>query len=203
MNKVGVIDYQMGNLRSVMNAIEYIGVSVGLIHSVDDLSEYSHIILPGVGSFRVGMEHLKRQGLTSELVQHVEETKKPFLGICLGMQLLAEKGTEGGDSQGLGFIQGEVVKFQLPDLHVPHIGWNTVKSVSGSNLLGNQDEDYYFVHSYYFNVSNKENIIGTCNYGIEFPSVVQNSNVFGAQFHPEKSHQAGLRLLRNFIKGEA
>lgn len=193
---IGIIDYGMGNLRSVQKALEYVGFEAIISNKPKEFDNCSHIVLPGVGAFGDAMNELSNSGLLSTIYNSVN-IGKPFLGICLGMQMLFDKSYEDGEYKGLGILRGEVQKFDI-DLKVPHIGWNTVESVKESSLFENIiDRNFYFVHSYYIN-HNNENKCGITNYSIGFTSAVEKDNVYGVQFHPEKSGDTGLKMLKNF-----
>ncbi len=196
---VGIIHYNMGNVTSVKNAFEFLNIPVTLITTPAELAKVSHVVLPGVGAFTEGMENLRQLGFIGALQETVVEKQKPFLGICLGMQLLATVGEEGGETAGLNFISGRVKR--LPDLgqRIPHVGWNTVEVVRKNKLI-TEKIDVYFVHSFYFDVADQEAVVGECDYGIKFPAIVNKNNIYGTQFHPEKSHQAGLAILKNFVQ---
>lgn len=201
---VQIIDYGVGNLSSVGNMIIKSGGKPILIKNPSDLNLSERIILPGVGSFDAGMKNLKDSNLIPVLNEAVNVNKVPFIGICLGMQLLFDTSEE-GVSNGLGWVSGSVTKFSFDNnstLKTPHMGWNTVSVKKDSILANIRDEKlrFYFVHSYHVNCTNKDNILMTTNYGNTFVSAVQNDNIFGAQFHPEKSHRFGMDLLSNFIK---
>lgn len=203
MNVV-IIDYEMGNLGSVRRAFEECnGSRVVISENPKDLQDATHIVLPGVGAFADGLNHLKRKGWLESLNVAVRQGV-PLLGICLGMQLLADQGNEGGDSRGLGFISGKVTKLvpSSSEARIPHIGWNEVLKRRPSPLFEAIDSgtDFYFVHSYHFIPSTEEHVIATTPYCGTFVSAVQNENVFGVQFHPEKSSKAGFQVLRNFLK---
>ena len=197
-----VIDYGMGNLASVIRALEECGSDVIVSKDADDIEEANAIILPGVGAFSEGMQRLHDMGWGKALTKAVLEEKTPILGICLGMQLLADWGYEHNKTKGLGYIAGEVVKLELQNTRIPHIGWNEVSYKEENLLLENisNGTDFYFVHSYHFIPQNQEAILGTTTHGFEFVSIVQNNNIFGTQFHPEKSSKNGFVLLRNFLK---
>ena len=198
---IGIIDYGMGNLQSVVNSCEYVGAEVKLIRTAKELEMVSKVILPGVGAFREGMNQLESLSMVEPLRKAAIEKKVPFLGICLGMQLLATLGTEGGDRPGLDLIKGTVKRFEDSELRVPHVGWNDVKVCRPNSFMtADLSVDYYFVHSYYFKTEEPDDVVATCDYGITFPCVVGRENIFGVQFHPEKSHRFGLDLLRNFFK---
>ena len=201
---VAIVDYGVGNLTSVQNALGTLGVKTLVTNDQAALHAATHLILPGVGSFKEGMEGLEKRGLISLLKKEVLENKKKILGICLGMQLFAEKGFEYGEQSGLGIIPGSVVKIDtsVSKLRLPHIGWNTVTKMDGQfQLLGGLPDEpiFYFVHSYKFVPKEKESIVGISEYGEEIVSMVEKENVFGTQFHPEKSHTDGLQVLKNFV----
>ncbi len=202
-NKVVIIDYNMGNLTSVVNAIKYVGGEVMISNKIEDIKEATHLILPGVGAFGDGMKNLKDLGLIELLREQVMKKEKPFLGICLGMQLLAEKGYEGGLNEGLGYIKGEVKRFDFKnkDLRVPHVGWNEINLKKDCPLFNDlkESEVFYFVHSYHLILQENDIITGTCDYGGKFVATIQKNNIFATQFHPEKSQKPGLKILKNFI----
>lgn len=201
---IGLIDYNMGNLRSVVNALEKLGASVEIVKDADALAKYEKIILPGVGAFGDAMECLEKEGM-SESIRAFAQTKKPLLGICLGMQLLFESSMEFGKSKGLGLIEGEIVRFDATrfshTLKVPHMGWNELFVQKESALFKGMPEAFYlyFVHSFHA-ICDDKYTIGKTVYGYEFPSAVQKDNVFGFQPHPEKSHANGLAILKNFVE---
>ena len=203
---IGVLDYGMGNLSSVTNALKYLGIENCVIHNIEDFKTISHLIIPGVGSFAKAMENLKERGYV-EAIKSFDSEGFPILGICLGMQLLAEKGTEPYDCDGLGLIKGSVEIFPENSFRVPHVGWNGISLVNDHSIFEDvkQTADFYFVHSYQFHVASEKNIISTTNYGFDFPSTVMNDkrNVVGIQFHPEKSQKQGLQILTNFSKPNA
>jgi len=199
---IAVVDYGMGNLRSVSKALEHVGAKVKVSDRAQDLKEASGIVLPGVGAFKDAVRNLKSKGLWEAIVKEVERGK-PLLGICLGLQLLFEKSYEFGENEGFGFIKGEVVKFELPkEYKIPHMGWNQVYRRKESSLLkGIKEGDFfYFVHSYHVKPKERETILTETDYGIYFTSSVEKENVFGVQFHPEKSQRVGLKLLENFLR---
>ena len=199
MNTV-VVDYQICNLGSVRRAFEAVGGQVHISSSADDLKGADRVVLPGVGSFRQGMENLSRLDLIGALNDHVR-AGKPLLGLCLGMQLLFDQGNEFGLKEGLGYVSGSVERIE-GDLPVPHIGWNQIKWTRQEKLTeGIPSQSYfYFVHSYICRPKKSENILGLTDYGEEFPSVIRHENIFGLQCHPEKSQQPGLTFLANFLK---
>lgn len=194
---IAIVDYGMGNLRSVQKAFEYLGYDAAITDQTKSLAEASHIVLPGVGAFRDAIAALKQKGL-DEVIKKEVAKGKPFLGICLGMQMLFDKSLEDGEYEGLGLIGGEVVRFET-ELKIPHIGWNTLFYNKRTQLFnGIEDNNFYFVHSYHAAKVAKEDVETTCVYGYEFVSSVNRDNVWGVQFHPEKSGDTGLRLLKNF-----
>ncbi len=199
---IAIVDYGMGNVGSVKNALTFLGRESVISNREEDLEEASHIILPGVGAFKEGMDKLKEVGVIDILKKEVFVKKKPFLGICLGMQLLAEEGEEDGLFDGLGWVEGRVIKFDIKDkkLILPHIGWNDVVSRPESVLFDDiTNPVFYFVHSYFMVPKDELVIDGECEYGTKFVVAIQKENVFGVQFHPEKSQKAGLKLLENFL----
>lgn len=206
--KVVVIDYGMGNLASICSALEVIGVSSKIISSPEGLESCSHIILPGVGSFARAIKNLNDGHWIDALTLKLQDTNVSLLGICLGMHLLADIGTEHGNRQGLGLIPGKVVHLNTEDqvtnkqLLIPHVGWNEVHIQNHDDpLLKNIKEatDFYFVHSYFYLPQDDHHIVGKTPYGLNFSSVIRKDNVWGVQFHPEKSGIAGFQLLRNFL----
>lgn len=201
--KVVVIDYGMGNLHSVSKALETAGAEVLVSNRSGDLEMAEGIVLPGVGSFVQGMKHLVGLDLIDKLYQEVIIKKKPFLGICLGMQLAAKTGEEGGSVNGLGWIDAKVIRFdfQSNEYKVPHMGWDDVKFVGVSPLFAGLDSPatLYFVHSYHFVPADRKIVTGVCDYGDEFVVSVSKDNIHLFQFHPEKSQAKGLKILANFI----
>lgn len=197
-----IIDYGMGNVGSVKNALSFLGVEASVSRDITDIKKSTHLILPGVGAFGDGMKKLEEFELVDVLYKEVIENKKPFLGICLGMQLLANIGEEGGLNKGLGWVSGRVRRFQIDEekFRVPHIGWNDIYLRNDAPLFKNITSSvFYFVHSYFFVPEDKNIIAATCDYGEKFPAAIQKDNIFGVQFHPEKSQKSGLALLKNFI----
>jgi glutamine amidotransferase len=199
---VVIIDYGMGNIRSILNKINRAGHEGIVTADIDKIKSSDKFILPGVGHFLNGINKLKERKLIDILTKKVLIEKKPILGICLGMQLLT-KYSEEGNTQGLGWIDAETVKFQLADIRhkVPHMGWNSLKQIKDSPLLEDlpANSHYYFVHSYHVKCKNPEDILTTTSYGYEFVSAIQKENIFGTQFHPEKSHEWGEKILLNFL----
>jgi len=205
---IKVLDYGMGNTSSIVNMIHKAGGDVELCSRAVDLDNAMAIILPGVGSFDNGMTKLGRLGLIGMLRRKVLEDKVPFLGVCLGMQLLFEKSEE-GQKPGLGWLRGNVTRFSFSGLHlekslkIPHMGWNTVQPYTLENLYQGLEEDarYYFVHSYHVNCANQSDVLATAQYGYDFTCSVHRDNIWGVQFHPEKSHRYGIQFFKNFLKG--
>ncbi|MBU3126670.1 imidazole glycerol phosphate synthase subunit HisH [Clostridium tagluense] len=202
--KVYIIDYGMGNLMSVKRAFEECGTDeVYICDEPKELVNAEFIVLPGVGSFYEGMNNLNIKGWTKVIIEIAKQGKIPILGICLGMQLLASKGYEEKEIDGLGLIDGEVKKFIIKDENerIPHMGWNEIYKVNDNSLLSGIDDgaDFYFVHSYYFDCKQKGNVIATTPYCGEFTSIIAKDNVYGVQFHPEKSQISGFKVIKNFL----
>ena len=199
---VAVVDYGMGNVWSVISALRYLGATVELVSDSEVLAKADCIVLPGVGSFKKGMENLKKNGIDEVIRSVAIANKTKILGICLGMQLLADTSEEHGKKKGLSLIPGEVQRMQVTaDLRLPHIGWNTIKLGQPSSLFDGVEEgdSFYFVHSYFVEPSNKLNILSTTSYNLDFASALYKDNIAAVQFHPEKSSKMGLKLLENFI----
>jgi imidazole glycerol-phosphate synthase subunit HisH len=198
---IAIIDFGISNLKSVYNALDFLGVDALITNKKSEIARAERIILPGVGTFSHGISNLKEYGLIDVLNHEVIENRKPFLGICLGMQMLADNGSEGGETNGLGWIKGEVKKFDFTNLKIPHLGWDNIEIVQKSHLFKdlNNASDFYFVHSYYFQAAVKDEIVALCDYGISFPASLQKNNIFATQFHPEKSQNNGMKILENFL----
>jgi glutamine amidotransferase len=201
---VTIIDYGMGNLGSIQNMFKRIGVASEITGDKNKIKSATKILLPGVGAFDAAMERIAEAGLTDVLNEKALEEKVPVLGICLGMQLLTKSSDE-GQLPGLGWIDANTIKFDFadnPKLKVPHMGWNLVRTVHNSPLISDLPDEprFYFVHSYYVKASNPEDVLTTTHYGLDFHSVIQHKNIYGAQFHPEKSHKFGMKLLENFAR---
>ncbi|WP_069998104.1 imidazole glycerol phosphate synthase subunit HisH [Cellulosilyticum sp. I15G10I2] len=195
--KIAIIDYGMGNLKSVYKAFLSLGLEAQVTSDPKEILKADKVVLPGVGAFKDAMGELNRSGLTEAIYESVEK-EKPFLGICLGMQLLFDKSYEYGEVEGLKLLKGEIVKLDVP-LKVPHMGWNTLNFIKKEPLFtGLSDNSYvYFVHSYY--LETQEDIVSsTTSYGKEIAVSVQKDNIFATQFHPEKSGEVGLQMLKNF-----
>lgn len=195
---IAIIDYGAGNIFSVKNALDYLGLESKLVSDIESVRSADAVILPGVGAFPAAMKKLEATGLVDTIKE--EAGKKPFLGICLGMQLIFEKGYEFEETDGLGLIGGSVIKMEEPDLIIPHMGWNKLEKLNDCPLLANVgDNEYvYFVHSYKAQCEDK-NIAAYSEYGGRVPALVYNGKyVYGAQFHPEKSGETGLKILKSF-----
>ena len=196
---VAIIDYNMGNVASVQKALNFLNIPSVVTDNHKAISDSDFILLPGVGSFRQGMENLKRKELDKLLTDLVMGEKKSFLGICLGMQLIAKKGTEPEDCMGLGWVDGTIIKIEQQNLRVPHMGRNNIDIKKQGYFENLQGKDFYFIHSYHFIPDNKDVIGATVEYGGELVAAVQKENIFATQFHPEKSQVAGLLLLKNYF----
>lgn len=200
---IAIIDYGMGNIHSVQKAVEKFTDKVVVVSQAQGLEDADKIILPGVGAFADAALELKNRNLSAAILKQIKN-KKIFLGICLGMQLLFSESSEGGKSKGLNLLSGKVKRFEnLADLKVPHIGWNQL--IIKNNvcpLLNGVDEGSfaYFCHSYYAEPKDEGVIAASCEYGVEFPALVWKENIYGLQFHPEKSQKVGLKILENFVK---
>ena len=199
---IGILDLSMGNLRSVSNAVYSLGQDFLVVEKPEQMDDCSHLIAPGVGSYRTAMAHADEKGFR-DAVRRFSGEKKPILGICLGMQLLSETGDEGGASKGFGLIPGHVARLddrKTPT--IPHVGWNNIHFTRTHPVFKNvkNDVDFYFVHSYHFVTTNPADTAGQTDSGQVFASIVARENVIGFQFHPEKSQENGLRLLENFCE---
>lgn len=200
-----IIDFGMGNLGSIFNMLKYLKAEVMISSKVSDIENADKLILPGVGAFDNGMKNLRNLDLIPYLEKKVFNQKTPILGICLGMQLLTKKSEE-GKSAGLGWVDAETIKFSFDkeknNLKVPHMGWNSVIIKNSRSLFNNMSSDvkFYFVHSYHVVCHNQQDILTTTFHGYDFVSAFQSNNIFGVQFHPEKSHKFGMNLFHNFIQ---
>ena len=203
---IAVVDYGAGNLKSVVNAFESIHAKVRVTSNPGDLKEASAIVVPGVGAFGDGMQQLRRLGFVEALQYHVLEKKKPYLGICLGLQFLAQEGYELGRYEGLGWVSGRVERLnpEDPGCRIPHMGWNAVDVDLSCPLFEGLERspDFYFVHSFHLvpDSSAKARITGSSWHGTRVTAALQQGHIFGVQFHPEKSQQNGLIVLENFVK---
>ena len=205
--KITIIDYGSGNKQSAKQSFtrvtrtENIDAEVCISGNPEIIKNSTHIVLPGQGAFETCINGLKKiPGMIDELNSFVIIKKKPFFGICVGMQLLANNSLENGNHKGLGWIDGTIEKLPSENLKMPHMGWNSIRVLNKSLKITPKETDYYFVHSYYFNCKNKENILAETKYGIDFPSIVNKENIYGLQFHPEKSSDQGLDIIKSFIK---
>ncbi|MDA9748721.1 imidazole glycerol phosphate synthase subunit HisH [Pelagibacteraceae bacterium] len=205
MKQITIIDYGSGNVLSAQKSFikvtkdNNIEAKVLISKDLNDIKNSSHIVLPGQGAFSTCMSGLnKTPGLIEELYNFAIVKQKPFLGICVGMQMLANNSEENGFHNGLGWIEGKIKSLPKKNIKLPHMGWNIVR-VKNTNKLIKDSEDYYFVHSYYFECQNKENILAESRYGTNFTSIVGKENIYGVQFHPEKSSSQGLNLIKNFV----
>lgn len=204
--KIGIVDYGVGNIGSVQNMLRKVGAECESVSAPSKLEDYAALVLPGVGAFDSGMSRLSDLGLDSALKHYAKQDKSYLLGICLGMQLLMSSSEE-GDLPGLGLISGIVKRFDFSSvidgasLKIPHMGWNEVRPKSGTPLFeGLEDQSrFYFVHSYHAVCESNDDVLATAKYGYEFACSIGKGKVFGAQFHPEKSHRFGLAMFRNFI----
>ena len=193
-----IIDYKVGNLHNLKNALDFSGVENQLVSHADELKEADRILLPGVGAFGPAMEHLRNSGMLESRQEKVQ-AGTPLLGICVGAQLLMDESEEDGSRVGLGWIPGKVKRFQH-ELKIPQIGWNQVSQQRKDPLFQDvlDEMHFYFVHSYHLRPENSGHVLGLSNYGYDFAAVVRKDNLWGVQFHPEKSQNAGLQLLKNF-----
>ncbi|GAB5045831.1 imidazole glycerol phosphate synthase subunit HisH [Thermodesulfovibrio sp. TK110] len=199
---IAVIDYGMGNIRSVSKALEAVGAQIKITQNSEDIKNARALVLPGVGAFRDCIENLSELGVLQTIKEEIFNGK-PYLGICLGMQILFSESEEFGFCKGLEIFKGRVVRFKLPkEYKIPHMGWNTVKFKKKNKIVESiPDKSYfYFVHSYYVVPEDEKIIAGVTDYGIDFTSMIVYENIFATQFHPEKSQKTGLKLLRNFVE---
>lgn len=200
---IGILDYGMGNLSSVRNALNFLQIESLIISSPDHLTEVSHMIIPGVGAFSAAMDNIIKAGFL-EPIRTFAGSGKPIMGICLGMQLLATEGTESEICRGLDLIKGRVEMLQVENLSLPHMGWNGINLKSEHPIFEGvkMNADFYFVHSFVFKPADLTNVLTTTDYGTDFTSIITSGagNVIGIQFHPEKSQKQGLKILDNFSK---
>jgi len=202
---IGIVNYGSGNIQAIANIYSRLNIPTKIITEPSELYEAERLILPGVGAFDETMKQLIDSGLKEELDKLVIHEKIPILGICVGMQIMAESSEE-GTLDGLGWMKGGVKKFDISWFkqkpYLPHMGWNSIIPKIGHPIFSNLDAEqgFYFVHSYYFECADDSNILATSDYGIDFSSAVYNNNIYGMQFHPEKSHTNGIQLLENFAK---
>ncbi|MGC1728241.1 MAG: imidazole glycerol phosphate synthase subunit HisH [Steroidobacteraceae bacterium] len=199
--RVCVLDYGSGNVRSVANLLQYLRIEHVVSNSEAAIGAATHLVLPGVGAFGAAMDLIRSRIPLTAVQAAVHAERKPFLGICVGMQVLAESGAEFGTHRGLGWIAGRVRRFHDHGLPVPHVGWNEVRATGAGALLAEfRTMDFYFVHSYLFEAEDDADVVGTTTYGETFASVIRRDNIVGVQFHPEKSQKAGMMLLTNFLR---
>lgn len=196
---IAIIDYGMGNVASVQKALNFLNLKSIITKDHQLITDANYIVLPGVGSFKQGMSNLKEHKLDELLTKLVINEKKNFLGICLGMQLIAEFGNEPDKCLGLGWIKGEVKKMEAKNLRVPHMGWNDIEIKNEIYFDGIKSKDFYFIHSYHFDVTDKNDVSSYVNYGDKLVSSIKHQNIFATQFHPEKSQDSGLQLLKNYF----
>jgi len=198
---IAIVDYGMGNLHSVSKAVERLGYDYVISGDEREIMQASGILLPGVGAFGDAMIHLRETGL-DQVMQRAASENKPLLGICLGMQLLFDGSAEHGDHEGLGLLPGRAVRFEAGELKVPHMGWNRLQFTSENEplLSGLEPGHVYFVHSYHVELEQRSDLIASADYGLPVTAIVGRENVYGMQFHPEKSGELGMSLLRNFLK---
>jgi glutamine amidotransferase len=203
---IGIIDYGIGNIQAFANIYRRLNISVKLAQTPQDLVDCDKLILPGVGAFDWAMQKLIQSGLRDHLDDLVLNQNRPILGVCVGLQMMARRSDE-GELEGLGWLDAEVRRFDdsqfQSSTHLPHMGWNDVRSVSAGGLFTLIDAaQFYFLHSYYFLANNPAQVLATTDYGGSFTSAAQRENICGVQFHPEKSHQSGVQLLKNFAEIE-
>jgi glutamine amidotransferase len=198
---ISIIDYGLGNVLAFRNVYERLNIPVAVARTAADFAKSTKLILPGVGAFDHAMELLDASGMRGPIEELVLQKKMPVLGICVGMQILAGSSEEGRKS-GLGWVNGTVRRFRGPSLALPHMGWNDVKPAPGARLFASMENDalFYFLHSYYFDCRDSHDVLAFADYGGRFPCVVNHNNIYGVQFHPEKSHHWGGQLLKNFAE---
>ena len=200
---VAIIDYGMGNVASVQKALNFLNIKNVITNEHSVIKDSSVILLPGVGSFAQGMKNLEQRNLVELLTDEVLNKKKKFIGICLGMQLIFENGNEPYNCKGLAWIKGDVKRIEVRNLSVPHMGWNNIDIVNNRYFKNIANSDFYFIHSYHVEPKNREDIAATVHYGTDLVASVQKENIFATQFHPEKSQNAGLSLLKTFFEENA
>jgi imidazole glycerol-phosphate synthase subunit HisH len=198
--RVCVLDYGSGNVRSVFNLFSTLGETI-VSNDPEAMAASTHIVLPGVGAFGAAMRRIRERIPMEALNEQVFGARKPFLGVCVGMQVLADEGNEFGRHEGLGWIAGSVDRLDTAGLPLPHIGWNDIHMHADHPLLAGLGEapDFYYVHSYVFRPADPEAVLATTEFGTEFTAAIRRDNIMGVQFHPEKSQKAGIRLARNFL----
>lgn len=202
---IAVVDYGIGNVSSIINMIRKIGESCVIANKIEQIQNSDKLILPGVGAFDVGIQRLKNSGLTDIIKKFALEDHKPVLGICLGMQMLGRRSEEGIE-EGLGLIPFDNIRFSFDNnskLKIPHMGWDIITTSNNEDRITQgllQNQRYYFVHSYHAICDSEENVLMRCDYGYSFAAAVKKDNIYGVQFHPEKSHMFGMALLENFAR---
>ena len=202
---ITILDYGLGNVLAFVNVYKRLNIPVNIAKSKNDLVKATKLILPGVGTFDKAMEKLGQSGMLPSIEKLVVNQRMPILGICVGMQLLADKGFEGRETTGFGWISGHVEKIPIKkNIKIPHMGWNTVDFHKEHEILKNIQKDkremiVYFVHSYQFQLTSDTNLLGSCDYGSRITALIEKDNIIGCQFHPEKSQKAGLEFINNFI----
>lgn len=204
MSSVSIIDYGKGNVRSVYNALDYLGVNAKITNDLKSIDDSSHLILPGVGAYGDAMKAIKSYGLDEILYKQVIEKGKPFLGICVGMQVLSKMGYEHGEYEGLGWLDAQVIKLQAGSecLKIPHMGWNSINLTYDHPIFNgfkNEMLVFYFVHSFFMFTKDSKKVLANCEYGSNFTASIAWDNIVATQFHPEKSQDAGIDLLNNFM----
>lgn len=198
---VGIVDYRAGNVRSIANAFDHLGCDVEIVRRETDLGAVTHLVLPSVGAFGHCADNLRASGLLPAITRWTRQEMRPLLGICVGMQLLADVGEELGEHRGLGWIHGRVRRLPAePGVRLPHVGWNTVRFVAAAaGFAAGESEGFYFDHTYGFFCSDPADVAAKCTHGATFAAAVRHENILAAQFHPEKSQEAGLRFLGGFL----
>jgi glutamine amidotransferase len=201
--KVAIINYGTGNIRSLYNSLRRINIQAEIITDPLSINKFNKVFLPGVGSYRDAMEKINKFSWDRAIKDFLSIKNNYLFGICVGMQILSTYGYEHGKSNGLDLVKGEVIKIDISEqsLKLPHIGWNNIQILKKNSITENltHDANFYFVNSYSFRLANTKEIIATTKYGVEFPSIINKENIFGTQFHPEKSSKAGIQILKNFI----
>ena len=200
-NKVGIIEYGAGNIKSLANTFQHINVEVILINKELDFNKVNYLVLPGVGAFGYCMEKLNKSKLIPNIIKWINN-EKPLLGICVGMQMLFKSSEEQGHHDGLGLLDGKITDLRVenPEVKVPHVGWNKVTFQNNFNLFKkNETEDFYFAHSYSFENLENNYELAHCTHGKKFCAIIKNKNIIGVQFHPEKSQHAGIKFLKSFL----
>ncbi len=201
---IGVVDYGLGNVLAFENIYRRLGLNVETVRTAEQVMRAERLILPGVGAFDSAMVRLKQSGMINSLCRRVLDDEVPVLGVCVGMQIMANSSEEGKES-GLGWIPGSVQRFReewfQTHTHLPHMGWNNLELIGSPSIIADlSDPKFYFLHSYYFRPDDENHVIARTYYGVKFPSAIRRKNIWATQFHPEKSHEWGIELLRNFAK---